>query len=144
VTWLFILVAAVLVVVIALVAVGREAFTMSVQPRQALFDLDEAVDYVADRLPGPVTARLSYEDVRQLLTFHIEYLRAKGLPRTRELAARSNGSDSVVIDEDEPAAYVLMRAEAVGLEADADDVVAVLDAASAYFAEIGAIGPKAG
>jgi hypothetical protein len=141
-TWIFVVVAAVLVVIIALVAVGREAFTMGVQPRQALFDLDEAVAFVADHLPGRVTARLSYDDVRSLLGWHVEYLRTRGVPNTRG-AAGGNGSDAVVIDEDEPVAYVLMRAEAGGVEATADDVVAVLDAESAYLAAIGAIGPEA-
>ncbi len=141
-TWVFFVVAAVLVVLIALVAVGREAFTMAAQPRQALFDLDEAVEFVAEHLPRSLTARLTYDDVRRLLAWHLEYLGSRGVPRTPE-AASGNGSDSVVIDEDEPIAYVLMRAEAGGVDADADDVVAVLDAEAAYFAAIGAIGPEA-
>jgi hypothetical protein len=140
--WVFVAVAAVLVVVIALVAVGRESFTMGAQPRQALFDLDEAVGFVADHLPGRVTARLSYDDVRRLLGWHLEYLRSRGVPDRREVAA-GNGSDRVVIDEDEPVAFVLMRAEAAGVDATADDVVAVLDAETAYLAAIGAIGPEA-
>ena len=142
-TWVFVVVAAVLVVVIALVAVGREALTMGSQPRQALFDLDEAVAFVAEHLSPTVTARLSYDEVRQLLAWHLDYLTARGVPRTRE-AASTNGSDAVVIEEDEPVAYVLMRAESAGVEADADDVVAVLEAEAAYFAAIGAIGPEAG
>ncbi|MGH9117046.1 MAG: hypothetical protein ACRD0A_03950 [Acidimicrobiales bacterium] len=141
-TWVFFVVAAVLVVIIALVAVGREAFTMGAQPRQAVFDLDEAVEFVAEHLPRSVTARLSYDEVRRLLAWHLEYLRSRGVPRTRETAS-DNGSDAVVIDEDEPVAYVLMRAEAAGIDADADDVVAVLDAETAYFTAIGAIGPEA-
>jgi hypothetical protein len=141
-TWVFVVAAAVLVVVIALVAVGREAFTMAAQPRQALFDLDEAVAFVADHLPSPVTARLSYDDVRRLLGWHLEYLRTRGVPATRDTAG-GNGSDSVVIDEDEPVAYVLMRAEAAGIDATAGDVVAVLDAEAEYLAAIGAIGPEA-
>lgn len=140
-TWVFVAVAAVVVVVIALIAVGREAFTLGVRPRQALFDIDEAVDFVADHLPPRVTAKLSYDDVRSLLTWHIEFLRDRGVPPTPEAAAGNGGP--VVIDEDEPVAYVLMRAEASGVDADADDVVAVLDAESAYFVAIGAIGPEA-
>ena len=58
-----VIVAAVVVVAIALVAIGRETFTLGQQPKQAHFDLDEAVEYVADRLPDEVTARLGYDDV---------------------------------------------------------------------------------
>ena len=39
-------VGAVIVIVIALVAVGRESFTLGAQPKQALFDLEEAVTFV--------------------------------------------------------------------------------------------------
>ncbi|MGH9137142.1 MAG: hypothetical protein ACRD0G_08855 [Acidimicrobiales bacterium] len=45
------------VVVIALVAVGREAFTLGTQPRQALFDVEEAVDFVAERRAGHLLSR---------------------------------------------------------------------------------------
>jgi hypothetical protein len=141
VPWPFIVAAAVAVLVIALVAVGREALTMGHQPRQALFDVDEAVEFVADRLPVPVAARLSYEDVRRLLSWHIEYLRDQGVPRTRDTALTDG--EPVIIEEDEPVAYLLMRAEAADLDADADDVVAVIEAEAAYFAAIGAIGPEA-
>ena len=73
-------VAAVLVVVIALVAVGRESFTLGAQPKQAHFDLEEAVEFVADRLPDEVTAVLTYDDVRSILRWHLEYLRDRGVP----------------------------------------------------------------
>ncbi len=84
-------VAAVLVVVIALVAVGREAFTLGAQPKQAHFDLEEAVAFVADRLPDEVTAVLTYDDVRSILRWHLEYLRDRACPPagTRPWAARS-------------------------------------------------------
>src|SRR6187397_2933660 len=82
-------VAAVLVVVIALVAVGREAFTLSAQPKQALFDLEEAVEFVADRLPDEVTAVLTYDDVRSILRWHLEYLRDRGATRSREAPSSS-------------------------------------------------------
>ena len=127
-----------LVLVVALVAVGREAFTLGSQPRQALFDVDEAVDFVADRLPLEVSARISYDDVRALLRFHLEHLAATGAPAERWNA----GAGRLVIVDDEEGAEVLMtRAIAEGLDLRPDDIAAVLAAELAYFEAIGAVGP---
>jgi len=126
------------VVVVALVAVGREAFTLGAQPRQALFDVDEAVDFVADQLPFEVSARISYDDVRALVRFHLEHLAATGAPAERWNA----GTGRLVIVDDEEGAEVLMtRAIAAGLDLRPDDVAAVLAAELAYFEAIGAVGP---
>ncbi len=137
-TWLLVAVAVVGVVVVALVAVGREVFTLSRQPRQALFDLDEAVEHIAERLPGEVTSRLSYDDVRALLSWHLAYLRDKGVPADR--AAEPGGP--VVVADDESLAQLLARADDTGLEVTDDDVLAVLDAELDYFRAIGAIGSE--
>ncbi len=128
------------VVVIALVAVGREAFTLGAQPKQAHFDLEEAVEFVADRLPDEVTARLSFDDVRSLLRWHLEYLRDRGVPVRRDQAS---GGGPVVVEDDEGIAFVLGRADEDGLDATDAEVAFVLDAELAYFEAIGAIGGPA-
>ena len=133
---LFAVVAGVLVVVIALVAVGREAFTLSAQPKQAHFDLEEAVEFVADRLPDEVTAALTYDDVRSILRWHLEYLRDRGVPARRDLVA----GGPVVVEDDEGIAWVLGRADEVGLEVTDTEVAIVLETELAYFDAIGAIG----
>ena len=130
--------AGVVIVLIALVAIGREAFTLGHQAQQAHFDLDEAVDFVAERLPDDVTARLSYEDVRSILRWHIEYLRDRGVPHRRDLTK----GGPVVVEDDEGIAFVLMRADAAGLDTTDRDVAVVLAAGLAYFDAIGAIGPE--
>lgn len=130
--------AVVLVVVIALVAVGREAFTLGAQPRQALFDVDEAVDFVADRVPDEVSARISYDDVRALVRWHLEHLAAAGTPANRWDAGRSR---LVVVDDEEGAEVLMTRAVESGLDLTAEDVAAVLAAELAYFQAIGAVGP---
>jgi len=131
-----VVVTVVLVAVIALVAIGREAKTMGYQPKQAVFDLEEAVDWVADRLPESITAVLSYDDVRAVLRWHIEYLRDRGVPVRRD----QNAGGPVVVEDDEGVAYVLMRAEADGLEVTDEQVAAVLEVELGYFGAIGAVG----
>ncbi|HEX4822314.1 MAG TPA: hypothetical protein VFV00_19055 [Acidimicrobiales bacterium] len=129
-------VGAVLVVVIALVAVGREAFTMSVQPKQAHYDLEEAVEFVADRLPDEVTAILSYDDVRSILRWHLEYLRDRGVPARRDLV----DGGPVVVEDDEGIAWVLGKADEVGMDVTDAEVAIVLETEVEYFEAIGAIG----
>jgi len=131
-------VAGALVLVVALLAIGREAFTLGQQPQQAHFDLDEAVDFVAERLPDAVTARLSYDDVRSLVRWHIEYLRERGVPARRDLTR----GGPVVVEDDEGIAFVLLRAEADALDVTDTEVAIVLDALLQYFGAIGAIGPE--
>jgi hypothetical protein len=131
-------VAAVLVVVIALVAVGREAFTLGAQPKQALFDLEEAVAFVADRLPDEVTAVLTYDDVRSVLRWHLEYLRDRGVPVRRDQTA----GGPVVVEDNEGIAWVLGRADEAGVEVSDAEVAIVLETEMAYFEAIGAIGDE--
>jgi len=135
---LAIVLAAAVILVIALVAVGREAFTLAAQPKQALFDLDEAVDFVADRVPDEVSARISYDDVRALVRWHLEHLAAAGTPANRWDALRNR---LVVVDDEEGAEVLMTRAVEAGLDLAADDVAAVLAAELAYFDAIGAVGP---
>ena len=130
------MVGAVLVVVIALVAVGREAFTLSAQPKQAHFDLEEAVEFVADRLPDEVTAILSYDDVRSILRWHLEYLRDRGVPARRDLV----DGGPVVVEDDEGIAWVLGKADEVGMDVTDTEVAVVLETELEYFEAIGAIG----
>ncbi|MEY2460111.1 MAG: hypothetical protein QOG30_1941 [Acidimicrobiaceae bacterium] len=134
-----VVVAALLVVVIALVAVGRESFTLGAQPKQAHFDLEEAVEFVADRLPDEVTAVLTYDDVRSILRWHLEYLRDRGVPVRRD---QTEGGP-VVVEDDEGVAWVLGKADDAGLEVTDADVAIVLEVELAYFDAIGAIGGEA-
>ncbi|MGK0312924.1 MAG: hypothetical protein ACI8RC_002559, partial [Ilumatobacter sp.] len=79
ITIVFALVSALLVFVIAAGSVGREAHRLdSVAPR-AVYLPDEAVDFVCDRLPQESQARLTPDEVAQLLRFHMQWLYAKGL-----------------------------------------------------------------
>jgi hypothetical protein len=126
------------VVLIGLLVVGRETAALAAQPKQALFDVDEAVDFVADQLPFEVSARITYDDVRALLRFHLEHIAAAGAPAERWNAGRSR---LVIVDDEEGAEVLMQRAIATGLDLTPDDVAAVLAAELAYFEAIGAVGP---
>ncbi len=134
------------VVVIALVmavaagVIGREARRLDALPPRAVFDLEEAVLWVADHLPEDVTAQLSYEEVRQILDHSLEHLRSLGL------AGSTTGEPvegEVVVDEAEAVAAVLDRTAQAGMDVSPHQVQAVLAAQLAYLQAISAVGPPA-
>ena len=134
------------VVVIALVmavaagAIGREARRLDSLPPRSVFDLNEAVLWVADHLPDDVTAQLSYDEVRQILDHSLDHLRALGL------AGSTTGEPvegEVIVDEADAVAAVLERAERSGMQVSPHQVQAVLAAQLAYLQAISAVGPPA-
>jgi hypothetical protein len=139
-TWLFIALSAVASFVIASVAVGSVVARQIHKPRRAVYDLDEAVEFVADRLPGEITAQIGFDDVRALLQFHLDYLTDRGVASTR--TDDEVNPALVVVGDDEPIAYILGRADAVELEVTDEQVVAVLAAQERYYEAIGAFGPQ--
>ena len=136
--FLAIALAVAVVVLLALVVVGRETAALSSQPKQAIFDVDEAVDFVADRLPDEISARITYDDVRALVRFHLEHVAAAGAPSERWNAGRSR---LVIVDDEEGAEVLMERAIETGLDLGPDDVAAVLGLELEYFRAIGAVGP---
>ena len=129
-----------LVMAVAAGAIGREARRLDALPPRAVFDLEEAVLWVAEHLPDEVTASLSYDDVRRLLDLSLDHLRSFGL------AGRTTGEPvegEVVVDEADAVAAVLERATEQGMEVTPAEVQAVVAAQLAYLEAISAVGPPA-
>jgi hypothetical protein len=129
-----------LVFAIAAVVIGREARRLDAVPPQPTFDLDEAVEWVAENLPFEVSAVLSHDDVRRIIDWNLEYFRLKGVSGNGNSA---HGDGPVVVGGAETVDYVLTRAQAVGSPYTPAQVHAVLDAQMTYLEAIGAIGPEA-
>lgn len=143
--WLFVIVAALLVFAIAAATVGREAFRLGHQPPPTIFDLDEAVAHVAESLPFEARARLSFDEVRELIVAQLDHMQEAGVLATpgRELSLAAGDTPDVVLADEEAVAVVLGRAEDAGLEVGDDDVYQVILALHGYLADIGAVGPPA-
>ena len=165
--WLFGLLGLVLVVVIALLVIGRETARLSVEARPAVFDVTEAVDFIADRLPQAAQARLSHDDVRWLLLADVDLLEEATRPPSEddddededededevEVDADDTAPDDAgdeggdderrVVDEDAALVRLLALADESGRDLLDEDVLAVLDARLGYLEAIGAIGPEA-
>ena len=137
---LFAFIVVAVVFAIAAVVIGREARRLDSVPPRPVFDMDEAVAWVADHLPFDVSAVLSHADVRNIIDWNLEYFRSKGVS--------GNGSTPhlegpVVVGGAETVDFVLARAQQVGTSYTAAQVHAVLDAQMTYLEAIGAIGPEA-
>lgn len=144
--WIFVGVAAVLVLVVAWFAVGLVTAKLRATPAMAVFDIEEATDYIAEHLPDRVSGHLSHDDVRLLLRWELTYLRERGVAsfggvdHAAERAAREN--QVVVADEDAVVDELLERAAEEGLDVDAIDIVCVTDLTADYLVAIGAVGAQ--
>jgi hypothetical protein len=162
VTWLFLIVGLVIVVVIGLVVLGRETARLADVARPAVFDLTEAVDFIADRLPEATQTRISHDDVRWVLLADADLLEdaTAELPPDHDTSGSDDADDRTdgeadegaaaddepqrqVVDEDAAVARILDLADQSGRDLADEDIVAVLDGRLAYLEAIGAIGPEA-
>jgi len=144
VIWVFVVVAAVVVFVIAAGTIGREAHRLDAIAPRSVYLIDEAVDFVADRLPSASQARLTPAEVEQLLMAHLRWLHEQGLQPDKAVDARQTIDERVLVTEDALVAYLLGHATELGVDLlDDVDAVNVVDAHLAYFDAIGAVGPPA-
>lgn len=135
-------VAAFAVFVIAAVVLGREARRLDAIAPRAVYQLEEAVDFVSEALPRSTQARLTPDELRALLVAHMRWLHARGL-QPDGITDRPQDIDSlVVVDGTTVAAHLLGEAARLKVDVlDDVDVVHVVDAHLAYFDAIGAVGP---
>lgn len=131
-----------LIVIIALVAVGGVVSQLEGDVTPAVLELEDAVAWIGDHLPDEATARLSYGDVRQILFWHLDYFDEAGMASEygQELGVYDEGEEPVVAGEDESVQYVVSKALAERPDVEALDVVLVLDLQMQYLRKIGAIG----
>ena len=135
---LFAALALAVVFVIAAVVIGRESRRLGNAAPRPVFDFEEAVEWVCRHVSDDVAAELTPDDVRQIINWHLEYFRLKGV------SSNGHGTHSegpVVVGGAETVDFVLMRAQSAGTEYTPAQVHAVLDAQMTYLEAIGAIGP---
>ncbi len=129
-----------LVVAIAAAFVIREAGRIAQEPPPALFDPDEAFDWVVANLPDAAAATLTPADVRRILDFQVEYFKRKGVSTN---GSTTTPSGPVVIGGAETVGYILDQCAATGESYIPEQVHAVVETQLSYLRSIGAIGPAA-
>lgn len=146
--WVFVAAGVLLVVVIGLLAVGGAVRRTEGELVPAVFEVHDAVDWIAERLPEEAAAQLTLADVAMVLAWWLEYIDSVGLASAhgQELGADAGGAvaDDAAADDAAAVDHVVARAldvpEEQGGPLDPVAVVVALDLLGVYLREIGAIG----
>ena len=142
--WLFIVIAAIGVFLSAALTIGREARRLDAMAPRAVYQLEQAADFVAMSLPETTQARLTMEELEQLLVMHMNWLHSKGLLPDKAVDHRQDNTTRLVVTEESLIAYLLGESDRAGIQIIDDvDLVNVTEAHLAYFDAIGAVGPAA-
>ncbi len=145
--WLFVVFALAAVFVIAAVAIGRETHRLDAVTPIPSIDVNDAVGWISERLPEDISAQVSYEDVRDILLWHLDEMQTRGVASTLNGGAdpggQGAGANPIVVDDDWGVDSVGMRALQTGRDLNPLHIRAVLDAELEYFNAIGAVGPQA-
>lgn len=132
-----------LVVAIGAVLVIREAGRLARTPPPALFDTDDAYDWIVEHLPDDAAATLTPDDVRRILDLQIEFFERHGVSPNGTVSTRDGPDGPVVVGGADEVAYIVDRSAETGEAYIAEQVSAVVETQLAYLRVIGAIGPPA-
>ena len=129
-------------VVLAIAAglVFREAARMSEETPSAVFDPDDAYDWVVAHLDDLVAATLTPRDVRRILDFQLEFFRRQGVSQN---GAANEPTGPVVFVASETVDYIIERCAATGEAYLPEQVEAVVACQLEYLRAIGAVGRPA-
>ena len=133
-----------MVFAIAAGVIGREAHRLDGVAPRAVYILEQAVDFVAERLPAETQARLTLAELDKLLKIHLAWLHEHGLQPRDVIDRPQDISQTIVVGEETLTAFLLGEAAKAKVEVLEDvDVVYVVRAHLDYFEAIGAVGPNA-
>ena len=144
---LWILMAIVGTFVIGFGTIGLLSRTLATTASAAVYDIGEATDWVAERIPDELGSRLSHEDVMAVLFWNLSYMRAKGFATMgtvdeHSMAAAVGGRDVVASEEDVVDA-LMVEAEDSERDIEPVDIVTILELNGGYLEAIGAFGLRA-
>lgn len=142
--WVFVAVAAVIVVAVAYYTVARVSARLANTEAVATYDLSAATEFVHGGLPAEIAQRVRADAVALLLAWNLDHLRRKGVAAFGDADAMAGGFARTPRESepDEALDELLRRAAAEDIAFDALDVVVVLELNARYLASIGALGEQ--
>tara|TARA_B110000438_G_scaffold240923_1_gene239830 strand:- start:488 stop:955 length:468 start_codon:yes stop_codon:yes gene_type:complete len=145
-TWLFLALGLLFVVAIALVAVGSAVERLSGTLRPAVLEVDDAADWIAERLPTEAAGQLSLDDVISVVGWYLEIFEEAGLvtEHGQELGDAAIGEGRRAAELDVALEYVVTRGIQRAEPLDPGSVAMVAELLGIYLAEVGAFGVQAG
>ncbi len=135
-------------VTIGFVAVGAAVGRLERAAAPAVFEVDDAVDWVTERRPEEAAPKLRRDEVVEVVGWWLEFVADAGLSTEHgqelgEEALRPTDGDTVA-DLDAAVDHVVARSLDRAEPLDEVAVVVVLDLLVTYLGEVGAIGGRAG
>lgn len=144
ITLVFIVLSVVIVFAIAAGVIGREAHRLDAVAPRVVYEIAAAVDFVSNALPAESQARLTEDEVCQMLLAHLSWMSERDLMLADALDHVQDITTPLVVEDTTLTAYLLAEAGNRGVQLlDDVDVVHVVDGHMAYLRAIGAVGPQA-
>lgn len=138
--------------VLAIIALSWRMVSRSLShtEKTAIYDIEEAADFVADGLPAAINDQLVREQVIAILNMHLAHLRSLGMAtfggvdEVAMQAAEAGNKDkqSRVTHEDDAVDDVLAAAKSLDMGIPDVHLISVVDLSNQYLASIGALGPS--
>jgi hypothetical protein len=146
VTWFFLALGALLVASIALIAVGSAVSRLRGTLRPAVLEVDDAADWIAERLPVEAAGQLTLDDVVSVVGWYLEVFDEVGLATEhgQELGDAATGDGERTAPLDGILEHVVARALDRREPLDAVAVAMVAELLGTYLREVGAFGDQAG
>jgi len=141
--WLFLLLGFFLVVAIALAFIGSTTRRLEQNAFPVVFELEDAVDWIAEQLPVEAASQLTHDEVGTIARWWLEYFDQNGLATNHGLElgdqALSDETKEKVIEIDDAVDFVVERSLNEEQPLDSVAVVVVVDLLRIYLTEMGAI-----
>ena len=144
--WIFVVVGGILVIAVGFLALGSVIGHLENSALPAVFEVDDAIDWIAENLPEEAAAVLTRGEVGCVIGWWLDYVKTTGLTTKygEELGeeALAPGVSSAVADLDEAIDYVVAQALLCVEPLDEVAVVVVLNLLVDYLSGVGAIGDQ--
>jgi hypothetical protein len=127
------------VLLIAVYALRRELQRMGAHPPPQVFDVDDAVEYVARHVSDEFAAGITVEGVRQIIELQIRFFAVKSAGRN---GSSPGARGPVVVGHGETVQWILDRAAEEGVDYTPEQVRTVVELQLEYLEAIGAIGDE--
>ena len=141
--WFFVALGALLVLAVAFWAVGSAVGRLEGTVVPTVFEVDDAVDWVAECLPEEAAGQLTRDEVVLITRWWLDSFNQAGLasPFGKELGDEALTEDTgrQVAELDDAVDYVVAKALALDEPLDAVSVVVAVDLLGVYLAEMGAV-----
>jgi hypothetical protein len=138
--WIVVFLVLGVVAAIAAVFVFREAIRLSDEPPEAVFDPDDALEWVIEHLDDRIAATLTPADAKRIIAAQMEFFRERGVSHNGDA---SEDEVPVVFATDEAVSFILERCAESGEAYHPEQVEAVMACQMDYLRFIGAVGREA-